>query len=50
LFENGSETSLKQGEHTLEAALVVANQLKNDLQNLAKSLFGQGNRINNVMS
>lgn len=41
LFENGSETSLKQGEHTLEAALVVANQLKNDLQNLAKSLFGQ---------
>ncbi|XP_053402607.1 phenylalanine--tRNA ligase, mitochondrial-like isoform X3 [Mercenaria mercenaria] len=41
LFENGLKTDLKQGEHTLEAALVVSNQLKSTLQNLAKSLFGK---------
>ena len=46
LFENGSETGLKQGEHSLEAALMVSSQLKNSLQNLAMSLFGKGKLIN----
>ncbi|KAL4234567.1 Phenylalanyl-tRNA synthetase [Mactra antiquata] len=40
LFENGSYTELKQAEHSLEAALAVAAELKNSLQELAKALFG----------
>ncbi|XP_053402606.1 phenylalanine--tRNA ligase, mitochondrial-like isoform X2 [Mercenaria mercenaria] len=48
LFENGLKTDLKQGEHTLEAALVVSNQLKSTLQNLAKSLFGKAGAVDKV--
>lgn len=40
LFETGSQTELKQEEHTMEAALTVAHELKNTLQNLAQALFG----------
>lgn len=42
LFEDGQESNLKQEVHTLEAALIVANELKTTLQNLAQALFGKG--------
>lgn len=42
LFEDGSQTELKQDCHTLESALMVANELKTTLQDLAQYLFGKG--------